>query len=411
MKSGFSADDSTGSFPPPLPPSPPRDSVDGMTRSQSEWAFQMLLEEISGPVPAGVPSPHLQQRDGHLRRVNLIRPSRDQKKLHLTSSSRRRSRRTMGVGTVLLRRHPLTRWILTTTKRFSRASLNLPALLLRFVFVFNLSLMFLYRKKRSFDTVLVGLVLTQVSTTVMPEDSSASYGNQKQVSPVGSQTQGPVAAQMSPAVSSVSDAPSLDTEQKRDIQFKQVTSGLSRDDSDDEDLDGGDIETIENADPADVKRARRMLSNRESARRSRRRKQEQMNELDSQVGQLRGEHSTLLKRLSDVNQKFSTAVVDNRILKADIETLRTKVKMAEDTVKRVTGMNPMLLAKPYSIPFDRTLMGSSQPNLNQPDMVPNQRLENVDFASYTAVTLQTGCSSFETLPHWNLEAEKTKPQE
>ena len=33
----------------------------------------------------------------------------------------------------------------------------------------------------------------------------------------------------------------------------------------------------------------------------------------------------MLKRLSEVTQKFSTAVVDNRILKADIETLRTKV--------------------------------------------------------------------------------------
>lgn len=53
MKSGFSADDPTDSFwPPPPPPSPPLSSGDGMTRSQSEWAFQILLEEISS-VPAG----------------------------------------------------------------------------------------------------------------------------------------------------------------------------------------------------------------------------------------------------------------------------------------------------------------------------------------------------------------------
>lgn len=43
------------------------------------------------------------------------------------------------------------------------------------------------------------------------------------------------------------------------------------------------------------------------------------------VGQLRVEHSTLLKRLTDVNQKYDDAAVDNRILKADIETLRAKV--------------------------------------------------------------------------------------
>ncbi|KAG2296308.1 hypothetical protein Bca52824_042977 [Brassica carinata] len=353
MKSGFSADDSTGSFPPPLPPSPPRDSVDGMTRSQSE-AFQMLLEEISGPVPAG-------------------------SSISSSSATGRSSPPSQSDSSVSRPEEASSDVVVETQKPPHNGSRNRAPPSSSVDEMDPNHYQAILKSKLELACAAVAL---RVSTTVMPEDSSASYGNQKQVSPVDLK-----------------------------LKFKQVTSGLSRDDSDDEDLDGGDIETIENADPADVKRARRMLSNRESARRSRRRKQEQMNELDSQVGQLRGEHSTLLKRLSDVNQKFSTAVVDNRILKADIETLRTKVKMAEDTVKRVTGMNPMLLAKPYSIPFDRTLMGSSQPNLNQPDMVPNQRLENVDFASYTAVTLQTGCSSFETLPHWNLEAEKTKPQE
>ncbi|KAE8666999.1 Histone acetyltransferase [Hibiscus syriacus] len=58
------------------------------------------------------------------------------------------------------------------------------------------------------------------------------------------------------------------------------------------------------------------------------------------VGQLSVDHSTLLKTLSDTNHKYDEAAVDNRILKADIETLRAKVKMAEETVKKVTGINP-----------------------------------------------------------------------
>ncbi|KAI4326531.1 hypothetical protein MLD38_031837 [Melastoma candidum] len=69
-----------------------------------------------------------------------------------------------------------------------------------------------------------------------------------------------------------------------------------------------------------------------------------MNELETQVGQLKVEHTTLLKRLTDMNHKYNEASIDNRILKADIETLRAKVKMAEETVKRVTGINPLLLA-------------------------------------------------------------------
>ncbi|XP_066376420.1 bZIP transcription factor RISBZ5-like [Miscanthus floridulus] len=84
----------------------------------------------------------------------------------------------------------------------------------------------------------------------------------------------------------------------------------------------------------ETKRIRRMVSNRESARRSRRRKQAQLSELESQVERLKGEHATLFQQLSEANQQFNTAVTDNRILKSDVEALRVKVKMAEDMVAR-----------------------------------------------------------------------------
>ncbi|XP_062214326.1 bZIP transcription factor RISBZ2-like [Phragmites australis] len=128
--------------------------------------------------------------------------------------------------------------------------------------------------------------------------------------------------------------------QNPDVLVKQATSSSSREQSDDDDMEG-EAETTGNANPVQQRLQRRKQSNRESARRSRSRKAAHLNELEAQVAQLRVENSSLLRRLADVNQKFNDAAVDNRVLKADVETLRAKVKMAEDSVKRVTGMNAL----------------------------------------------------------------------
>ncbi|XP_062212681.1 bZIP transcription factor RISBZ2-like [Phragmites australis] len=143
--------------------------------------------------------------------------------------------------------------------------------------------------------------------------------------------------------------------QNADVLVKQATSSSSREQSDDDDMEG-EAETTENANPNQHRLQRRKQSNRESARRSRSRKAAHLNELDAQVAQLRVENSSLLRRLADVNQKFNEAAVDNRVLKADVETLRAKVKMAEDSVKRVTGMNTLFPAvsdmSSHSMPFN-----------------------------------------------------------
>jgi hypothetical protein len=121
-------------------------------------------------------------------------------------------------------------------------------------------------------------------------------------------------------------------------QIKTTTSGSSREQTDDDELEA-EIEANQSTmDPSDLKRMRRMLSNRESARRSRRRKQAHLSDLEMQVAQLRVENASLFKRLTEMSQKYNDAAVDNRILRADVEALRAKVKMAEDMVARATGV-------------------------------------------------------------------------
>ncbi|CAH8299286.1 unnamed protein product [Eruca vesicaria subsp. sativa] len=140
--------------------------------------------------------------------------------------------------------------------------------------------------------------------------------------------------------SSASDQGSLASSTAAPVMSSTITSG-SEFSGDEEEADG---ET--NMNPTNVKRVKRMLSNRESARRSRRRKQAHLSELETQVSELRVENTNLLKGLTDVTQTFNDASVENRVLKANLETLRAKVKMAEETVKRITGFNPMFHTMP-----------------------------------------------------------------
>ncbi|KAM0893849.1 hypothetical protein ACQ4PT_024847 [Festuca glaucescens] len=127
------------------------------------------------------------------------------------------------------------------------------------------------------------------------------------------------------------------------VQGKPANSCTSKEHSDDE----GDLE--ENTDPASAKRVKRMLSNRESARRSRKRKQAHQDDIESQVTQLRVENASLLKRLTDMTQKYEESSLDNRNLTVDIQTMRRKVNIAEEAVRRVTGTS-LLFSTPSDTP-------------------------------------------------------------
>ncbi|KAF8039170.1 hypothetical protein BT93_B1657 [Corymbia citriodora subsp. variegata] len=72
----------------------------------------------------------------------------------------------------------------------------------------------------------------------------------------------------------------------------------------------------------DERRRRRMISNRESARRSRMRKQRHLDELWSQVLRLRGENQSLVERLNEATERHERAVRENASLREEVSDLR-----------------------------------------------------------------------------------------
>ncbi|KAK8689578.1 hypothetical protein V6N13_088292 [Hibiscus sabdariffa] len=181
-------------------------------------------------------------------------------------------------------------------------------------------------------------VAMSMASIVKPQDSAGKADSGSQASStaqLGSKT-----------VSKVVGSSFPNGQKKLGTQVRPSTSTGSSIEQSEEDEVEGENGTMENMDPADAKRIRRMLSNRESARRSRRRKQAHLTELETQVSQLRVENANLLRRLTDISQKYNGAAVDNRVLKADVETLRAKVKLVEEAVKRTTGLNHVFHTSP-----------------------------------------------------------------
>ena len=81
--------------------------------------------------------------------------------------------------------------------------------------------------------------------------------------------------------------------------------------------------------PLTNRRVRRMLSNRESARRSRRRKQAHLGELQLKVDQLQRENQDLLNKLHQLHVSFNSMMARNRMIKDNMAYLRMQIMSGE----------------------------------------------------------------------------------
>lgn len=84
-------------------------------------------------------------------------------------------------------------------------------------------------------------------------------------------------------------------------------------------------EEIQQIQIIDERRQRRMISNRESARRSRMRKQRHLDELWSQVIRLRNENNSLIEKLNHLSESHDKILQENVRLKEEASDLRQMI--------------------------------------------------------------------------------------
>ena len=114
---------------------------------------------------------------------------------------------------------------------------------------------------------------------------------------------------------------------KKDAKKRSVTpEGGTGSDEDDDSKDGSEDGKGKTTD--EVRRQRRMLSNRESARRSRRRKLEHVAVLDQQINGHKAENAALVERLREMEQRAESVIRENAGLKAEVERLTAALRGA-----------------------------------------------------------------------------------
>uniref|UniRef100_D6MKP3 Transcription factor n=1 Tax=Lycoris longituba TaxID=272140 RepID=D6MKP3_9ASPA len=98
----------------------------------------------------------------------------------------------------------------------------------------------------------------------------------------------------------------------------------------------------------DLRKRKRMQSNRESARRSRQRKQKHLDDLNAQVSQLRKENGQIVTALNITTQHYLGVEAENSVLRTQMMELRNRLESLNEILSIVNevvddGMRPWSL--------------------------------------------------------------------
>ncbi|CAI9767860.1 unnamed protein product [Fraxinus pennsylvanica] len=109
----------------------------------------------------------------------------------------------------------------------------------------------------------------------------------------------------------------------------------------------------------DERKRKRMISNRESARRSRMRKQQHLDEMVGQASQLQNENNLLSQKINNTTQLYLGVASENNVLRAQLAELTDRLRSLNSVLEIVSDVSglavdipdiPDTLLEPWQMP-------------------------------------------------------------
>ncbi|KAL9992108.1 putative transcription factor bZIP family [Helianthus debilis subsp. tardiflorus] len=91
----------------------------------------------------------------------------------------------------------------------------------------------------------------------------------------------------------------------------------------------------------DEKKMKKLISNRESARRSRKKKQQQLDELRVQINQLKDENKVMMRKIDGATGAFVAVNSENNVMRAQVTELADRLRLLNDVLyvaQEVSGL-------------------------------------------------------------------------
>ncbi|KAL0376367.1 UNVERIFIED_CONTAM: bZIP transcription factor 53 [Sesamum calycinum] len=128
----------------------------------------------------------------------------------------------------------------------------------------------------------------------------------------------------------------------------------------------------------DEKKRKRMISNRESARRSRMKKEQHIKDLNDQVTYFRSRSSEMVQKINEIERRYMAVESENRILRMQTEELKKRLELMEEVLVSYQGSGHHDVSDEMENSDEFSVMEYLQDPLLKPWLQPTFQSQTVD---------------------------------